>query len=712
MKEKRMKVIITGGTGLLASNIALYKRDDWEILLLTRNHTLTFEGVSTSKANLLDCESTTRLFKSFKPDLVIHTAGLTSVEECEKNYYSAFLANSTVAKNIARLCSQLKIKLVHVSTDHFANESLEYTSENDIGLPVNNYAETKFLGEAQVNRLCPESIIVRTNFFGWGHKSRISFSDFIIENLRKGNAVTLFDDVLYTPIFIDDLIDSIDALVMKNESGIFNVVTNNKISKYEFGLKTAEIFSLDPSLISRGSIKNKKDLVQRPTNMALSNKRLVNTLGESFNFNIESSLKKLKDVEFEGRKKKLINSFEDRASKHQEQIFYGKQHIDENDINSVISTMLSSHLTQGPKVEEFEEYVANYVGAKYAVSFSNLTCGLHAAYLAAGLKAGDYIITSPLTFVATSNAALYCGAIPLFADINPETLNIDPVKVEELILKFKDKIKLISPVHFGGHPCDMIALSALSKKYGIPLIEDAAHAIGGDYITGGKIGNSVHSLITGFSFHPVKSVTTGEGSILTTNDVETYKQLCRIRSHGITKGNDPFINKELAFTKGEQNSWYYEMQTLGYNYRLTDIQAALGVSQMSKIENFMSRRKEIAAAYDSHLSELKNMTVVQSATRNISGNHLYVAKVDFKKIGLNRNELYNIFKDHGVHLHVHYIPVYLQPLYIDIVKSSTPEAEFKNTSEYYDSAVTLPLHPDLSEANVKLIISLFKKYVG
>jgi perosamine synthetase len=711
MKEKRQKVIITGGTGLLASNIALYKRDDWEILLLTRNHTLTFEGVSTSKANLLDSAATERLFESFKPDLVIHTAGLTNVEECEKNYYSAFLANSVVAKNIALLCAKLKVKLVHISTDHFSKEDLEYSTENDIGLPLNNYAETKFLGESQVSKICPDALIVRTNFFGWGHKSRVSFSDFIIDNLRKGIQTTLFNDVIFTPIFIDDLIDSISELAAQNKSGIFNVVSNKKLTKYEFGVKIAEVFALDKNLIQNGSIKS-KNMTVRPTNMALSSDKLVKALGEKFSFDITSSLMKLKDVEFEGRRKKLIASFDDRAARSQEQIFYGKQHIDENDVNSVISTLLSSHLTQGPKVEEFEEKVANYVGSKYAVSFANLTCGLHAAYLAADLKSGDYIITSPLTFVATSNAALYCNATPLFADIDPVTLNIDVKKVEELILKFKGKIKLIAPVHFGGHPCDMRALGELSKKYNIPLIEDAAHAIGGDYVTGGKIGNGEHSLITGFSFHPVKSVTTGEGAILTTNDSETYKKLCRIRSHGITKGNDPFINKDLAFTKGEQNSWYYEMQTLGYNYRLTDIQAALGVSQMSKIEYFMKRRREVAAVYDSQLSELKNVKVVQRATRNISGNHLYVTKVDFKAIGITRHELYTKFKDQGVHLHVHYIPVYMQPIYEEVVKGSTPELTFTNTSQYYEQAVTLPLHPDLTDKNVALIMDLFKKYVG
>lgn len=709
MKSKNKKVVITGGTGLLASNIALYKRDKWEILLLTRNHTFTFEGVGSMKVNLLDKEATENVLINFKPDLVIHTAGLANVEECEKNYYSAHLANTVTSKNIAQICSSHNYKLVHISTDHFSNEIQDLSTENDIGLPLNVYAETKLLGECEVQRHCPNAVIVRTNFFGWGHENRISFSDFIINNLRKNTLITLFEDVYYTPIFIDELVDSIDALIDKKSKGIFNVVSNKKISKYEFGLKVAEIFSLNQSLIKKGSISS-MNLTKRPLNMALSNNKLINEIGSDFNFNYINSITKLKTVEFEGRRTKLIESIKDIQSAKKEQIFYGKQLIEENDVNSVITTLLSNSLTQGPKIEEFEEKITQYTGSRYAVTFANLTCGLHAAYMAAGIGPGDYVVTSPLTFVATSNAALYCGAIPLFADIDPKTLNIDPKKVEELLILYSGKVKAIIVVLFAGHPCDMVAFNQLSKKYNIPIIEDAAHALGGEYSNGNKIGNCENSLITGFSFHPVKNITTGEGCVMTTNDPEVYKQLCRIRSHGITKGNDAFLETDLAFTNGLKNQWYYEMQTLGFNYRLTEIQCALGISQMSKLDRIMHIRRKFAAIYDEKLKRYPFIEILQQPTRNISGNHLYTIKIDYKKIGMTRHEVFERFISEGIHLHVHYIPVFLQPFYKKI-EGHELAMNCKNTLDYYEGAATLPLHPLLTEKQIDRVIDTFAKLI-
>lgn len=705
MKSKRKKVIITGGTGLLASNIALYKRDDWEILLLTRNHTLAFEGVVSTKANLLDVDATQRIFETFNPDLIIHTAGLANVEECEKNYYIAHLANTVISKNIAAICANGNFKLLHISTDHFPNEQVELCSEEDIGLPLNVYAETKLLGESSVRRLCPDAIVVRTNFFGWGHEDRASFSDFIINNLRQNNPITLFDDVYYTPIFIDELTDSIEALANKKVSGVYNIVSNKKISKYDFGMKVAEIFDLNKELINKGSIKSRA-MTKRPFNMSLSNKKLIAELGSDYDFNFSGSIKKLKDVEFEGRNAKLIASIKNNQKNKLEQIHYGKQVIEERDINAVIATLLSPHLTQGPKVEEFEEKIAHYSGAKFAVAFANLTCGLHAAYLAAGIGPGDYVITSPLTFVATSNAALYCGATPLFADIDPKTLNIDPDKVEVLLKKYQGKVKAIIAVHFAGHPCDMNKLNLLAEKYKVILMDDAAHALGGDYLEGGKIGNGEKSLISGFSLHPVKNITTGEGGVMTTNDSEIYKQLCRIRSHGITKGNDPFLMKDLAFTNGKKNQWYYEMQTLGYNFRLTDIQSALGVSQMSKLDTLMQRRRHLAAIYDKELKQYPFIQILQQETRHLSGNHLYTVRVDFKKLGLTRNEMFEKFIAKGINLHVHYIPVFLQPFYKDL-EGHGLALECKNTLAYYEQASTLPLHPLLTEKNIESVIKTF-----
>jgi dTDP-4-amino-4,6-dideoxygalactose transaminase len=255
----------------------------------------------------------------------------------------------------------------------------------------------------------------------------------------------------------------------------------------------------------------------------------------------------------------------------------------------------------------------------------------------------------------------------------------------------------------------MKRLSELASKYNVHLLEDSAHALGGDYKEGGKIGNCERSLISGYSLHPVKNITTGEGGVLTTNDVEVYKQLCRIRSHGITKGNDPFALKELAFTNGKKNQWYYEMQTLGYNFRLTDIQSALGISQMTKLDCLMKKRRDLAAIYDNNLSKFPFVQILQRETRNVSGNHLYTIQIDYKKLNLSRNEVFERFSNHGVHLHVHYIPVFLQPFYRDI-EGNELAMNCINTLNYYEQAATLPLHPLLTEKNLELVLKIFGEF--
>ena len=292
-------------------------------------------------------------------------------------------------------------------------------------------------------------------------------------------------------------------------------------------------------------------------------------------------------------------------------IYYARQSISDEDIMTVAKTLRGPSLTQGPKVEEFERKVADYVGAQYAVALCNLTSGLHLACLSGGVKSGDSVITSPLSFVASANCILHSGATPTFADINLTTLNIDPEKVEKKC-KELGNVKAIIAVHFAGHSCDMKALRKIADRYGAVLIEDAAHALGGKDFTGQMIGSCKDSLMCGFSFHPVKNITTGEGSILTTNNKEVYKQLLRLRSHGVTKTDDRFRNKKEALSSGKVNSWYYEMQQLGFNYRITDIQCTLGLSQMKRIDSFMKRRLEIAQRYDEAFKSLKFLRIVQN----------------------------------------------------------------------------------------------------
>ena len=275
---------------------------------------------------------------------------------------------------------------------------------------------------------------------------------------------------------------------------------------------------------------------------------------------------------------------------------YGRHYIDDEDIAEVIKVLKSDFITQGPKIKEFEDALCKYTGAKYAVAVSSGTAALHLACLASGIGRGDEVITSPITFVASANCVLYCGGIPLFVDIQNDTLNIDP---EKIISKITNKTRAIIPVHFAGHPCDLEEIHSIAKKYRLFVIEDACHALGAEY-RGTKIGSCQYSDMTVFSFHPVKSITTGEGGAILTNNETLYEKLLTLRTHGITKDKEKWKARE-------EGDWYYEMQYLGYNYRITDFQCALGISQLRKLDRFISRRREIARIYTERLSRVEGI---------------------------------------------------------------------------------------------------------
>ncbi|NLP45217.1 MAG: UDP-4-amino-4,6-dideoxy-N-acetyl-beta-L-altrosamine transaminase, partial [Peptococcaceae bacterium] len=289
---------------------------------------------------------------------------------------------------------------------------------------------------------------------------------------------------------------------------------------------------------------------------------------------------------------------------------YGRQWIDEDDINAVIEVLKGDYLTTGPKIREFEEKLAQYTGAKYAVAISNGTAALHAACFATGIKEGDEVITTPITFAASANCVLYMGAKPVFADINPETYNIDP---DEIRSKITERTKAIIPVHFTGQPCDMDEIQKIAQEYNLTIIEDGAHALGAEY-NGRKIG-SIGDMTT-FSFHPVKNITTGEGGAITTNNDELYKKLVLFRTHGITRDKDILLK--------DKGPWYYEQQHLGYNYRITDIQAALGISQLDKLERFLAVRRDYVRKYNEAFSAVEEIETPYQLENTNSAWHLYI----------------------------------------------------------------------------------------
>ena len=379
---------------------------------------------------------------------------------------------------------------------------------------------------------------------------------------------------------------------------------------------------------------------------------------------------------------------------------YGKHHIDEEDIQAVVDVLRSGVLTQGPVIEAFEQAVAAYVGAKYAVAVSSATAALHLAAIVAGVAPGKTLITSPITFVASANAGLYAGGQVAFADIDPTTVNMSPASLK-LALERNPNTKAVIPVHFAGLPCDMPAIKKLTDDAGAVVIEDAAHALGSSYPDGRRIGCCAHSLMTIFSFHPVKAIAAGEGGMITTNDEQVYRKLLRLRSHGINKLGDPLIDIAQSQTNGQLNPWYYEMQELGFHYRITDIQSALALSQFGKLDQFISHRRELVKRYDAAFSSMKNFRPAQNIGRDRSGHHLYLLRIDFASIAMNRAQLIRELGSRGIGCQVHYIPVPNQPYYRQLGYGSI---EYPHAQQYYQETLSIPLFYDLTNEQQDQII--------
>jgi len=376
---------------------------------------------------------------------------------------------------------------------------------------------------------------------------------------------------------------------------------------------------------------------------------------------------------------------------------YGRQDITQADIDAVVAVLQSDFLTQGPKVPQFEQTVANKVGAKHALAVNSATSALHIACMALGLRKGDWLWTSPITFVASANCGLYCGAKVDFVDIDPRTYNLCPKALEAKLIAAEREAKLpkvLVAVHLCGQPCDMQAIHALSQRYGVKIVEDASHAIGGKY-QGEYIGSGRYSDITVFSFHPVKIITTAEGGMALTNNEILAEKMNLLRSHGVTR-------EQNLMTHEPDGPWYYQQVELGYNYRMTELQAALGISQMERLDEFVAKRHHLSSNYDKHLASLP-LTVPWQDPNGYSGRHLYVIRLQLDRLSKSRLQVFNELRERGIGVNLHYIPIHTQPYYqkLGVKFEAYPEAE-----KYYSEAISIPMYQGLTVENQMEVIKI------
>ena len=676
----KKKTLFLGGSSLLAHSWCKELIDKDQVIIGIHNRPTELVGFNTVSIKFNNLENQLR---ELDIETVINCIGYTNIENCEISPEKANEINVELPSLVSQVCKSLSIKLVHISTDHLFDGKIKNCNETTKVVPLNVYAKTKYEGEAKVLEINPDALVIRTNFYAFGPSYKKSFSDFIIDNLKLKRKIYLFSDVYYNPILVSELARAIEKLIEKKCSGIYNVVSDERISKLDFGLKIANVFSLDKKLIDSYSISSRNDLVDRPSEMSLSNSKLKSE--KIYIKPIDEQIKDLK-IQFDNS---VVNLNVKKV------IPYGRQNISEEDIKSVVDVLKSDYLTQGPEVPNFEKAIANYTNSKFGVAVNSATSALHISCMALGLSKNDILWTSPITFVASANCALYCGAKVDFVDIDSKTYNMSTKALSEKleIAKKENKLpKIVIPVHLSGQSCEMEEIHKLSKQYGFKIIEDASHAIGAKY-KNEPVGNCKYSDITVFSFHPVKIITSGEGGMCTTNSQDLANLLCRFRSHGITR-------YKHEMTKKPDGPWYYQQINLGYNYRMTDIQAALGLSQLKRLDDFIIKRHKIVKKYNLAFADKPIITPLQSLN-NYSSFHLYIIRIKNAGHGFTRLDLFKKLREAGILVNIHYIPVYQQPYYekIGYKKSDYPESE-----KYYEEAISLPIHTILSDEEQEYVI--------
>ncbi|MBT5307142.1 MAG: UDP-4-amino-4,6-dideoxy-N-acetyl-beta-L-altrosamine transaminase [Candidatus Scalindua sp.] len=715
MDSAKTKLLITGVSGLLGNNLAYYFKDKYEILGLYNSHPVIIDGIRTGECDITCKDSVIRVINEFNPSIILHCASITDIEQCERDKDIAEKINVLSTTYLTKSVIDQDVKLVYISTDAVYDGVRGGSSESDKVNPLNFYGRSKYEGELEIAKK-ENALIFRTNIFGWNIQNKKSLGEWVLDELQSNRRIKGFKDACFSSIYTLEFARIIDIAIRQGLSGVYNCGSADSCSKYEFATKIADCFGFDKALISPTSIDDFDFQAERGKRLDLNVNKLQRKLDYRFP-TVDQSI----EAFYKDYKCGLPNEIKRNISTVQDQsaiIPYGRQWIDENDIQEVISLMRSERITQGPKVEEFEDALAECCGAKYAVAVNSGTSALHIACLAAEVKEGDEVITSPITFVASANCAIYCGAKPVFADIDLKTYN---VAIDEIRNKINTQTRAVIPVHFAGQSCDMESIRKVIKnkeeEFGnkIFIIEDASHALGSSY-KGKNVGSCTFSDMTVMSFHPVKHITTGEGGAVLTNDEILYKKLKRLRSHGITNTPEDFVYKDQAFGNSSfvglqsaienpqsVNPWYYEQVDLGYNYRITDIQCALGISQLRKLHDFCNRRQEIANMYNEAFSGIESIQIPFESEDCSSNFHLYVLLFDFRQIGIERTKLMIELKQRGIQTQVHYIPVHTQPFYQE--RFGTKWGDCPNAEIYYQKCLSFPLFPAMSDIDVEYVIS-------
>ncbi|MBF0119203.1 MAG: UDP-4-amino-4,6-dideoxy-N-acetyl-beta-L-altrosamine transaminase [Desulfobacterales bacterium] len=699
----KYNILITGVSGLLGNNLAFYLRNNNKVEGIYHFHPVAIPGVKTFNIDLIDYLETRRLISRLNPNLVIHCASRTDVDKMEVEKEDAWQSNVLTTRVLLDALRDIDAKFVYISTDSvYSGEGGPFKETGPV-MPCNWYGKTKLESERLV--LCREnSLILRTNLYGWNIQNKESLSEWFLKRLQKNQKTVGFSDALFSSIYSFLLAEILYKCVEKNLKGVYNCGCRDSCTKSEFGKMIAECFGYNPALIMPVSMDDAGLKAKRGKDLSLCVDSLEKDLGENLPTMIDSLKRFFSDWE-KGIPEQIKHSLSEKPIGMfypvREDIHYGGQAIDQTDINAVVHVLKSQYLTQGSEVANFEEEVFEYVGAKFAIAVNSGTAALHLACLACDIKPGDEGITSPITFIASANSMAYCGANIRFADIDPHTYNISPSELEYRITK---NTKVVIPVHFAGQSCDMEEIrSIVSKKeklfgHKIYIIEDASHALGSFY-KGKKVGCCDYSDASVFSFHPVKHITTGEGGMVVTNDKELAVKIRNLRTHGMIK--DPEVMSQ------NPGPWYYEQQELGYNYRITDFQSALGRSQLKKMTWFAARRRMIVESYNRAFDGVPFVTTPFEDSKCHSNFHLYVLLIDFESMKKNRANYMSELKDRGIQTQVHYIPIHLQPFYQK--KYQTKKGDFPISEAYYDRCLSIPLYPGMADFDFEKVIYEIKE---